>query len=112
MSGRVIRRGAVYWVSFELGQGGEVKKRRPSVIVSNDAANRHLNRVQVVPRTSNTNRLFPGGALVSVGGRFSKALADQIATATKGRIGDLLGFLSDADMRKVEAAIRRQLGLV
>ena len=44
-----MNRGEVWWVNFDPSIGGEIQKRRPAIIVSNDVANRHLNRVQVVP---------------------------------------------------------------
>jgi mRNA interferase MazF len=56
----------------------------PSV-VSNDAANRHLSRVVVVPVTSNTGRLYPGEAVITVGGREGKEMADQIMATDKSR---------------------------
>ena len=106
-----MRRGEVWWVNFDPAVGGEIKKRRPAVIVSNDLANRFLNRVQVVPLTSNTDRLYPSEARVSIQGAVSKAMADQLTTADKSRLMEKIGSLSAADLRAVEGAIRVQLGL-
>jgi mRNA interferase MazF len=39
------------------------------LLVSNDAANRNLARVVVVPLTSSTGRIYPGEAVVTVGGQ-------------------------------------------
>ena len=81
------------------------------VIVSNDAANRNLSRVVVVPVTSNTGRQYPGEAVVTVGGQSSKAMADQIMAADKSRLKSQLGTLSKSDMLTVEDAIKVHLAL-
>lgn len=106
-----MRRGEVWWVNFDPSVGGEITKRRPAIIVSNNASNTFLNRVQVVPLTSTIDRVFPSEALVTVNGRTGKAIADQLTTVSKQRVGDKLGALSSEDIRKVEHAIRIQLGL-
>ncbi len=106
-----MQRGEVWWVEFDPSIGSEIRKTRPAVIVSNDAANRNLARVVVVPMTSNTGRKYPGEALVTIGGQSSKAMADQIMAADKARLKRQLGTLSKAEMLAVEDAIKVQLAL-
>jgi len=105
------RRGEVWWVSFDPSLGGEIQKTRPAVVVSNNAANEVLNRVIVVPLTSQTSKLYPGEAFVELNGEKRKAMADQIITAAKQRLRSRLGHLSAADMTSVESAILLQLGM-
>ena len=106
-----MRRGEGWWVEFDPAVGSEIRKTRPAVIVSNDAANRNLSRVVVVPVTSNTGRQYPGEAVVMVGGQSSKAMADQIMAADKARLKSQLGTLSKADLLAVEDAIKVHLAL-
>lgn len=106
-----MKRGEVWWVEFDPAIGTEIRKTRPAVIVSNDAANRNLSRVVVLPLTSNTGRTYPREAVVSVAGQSSKAMAYQIMVADKTRLKSLLGILEKADMTAVEDAIKVHLSL-
>ena len=105
------RRGEVWWVAFEPSIGGAIRKTRPAVIVSNDIANRMLNRVQVIPVTSNVSRLYPSEAYVTVASERSKAMADQLATVSKARLHERIGRISANEIEAVGRAIKVQLQL-
>jgi mRNA interferase MazF len=106
-----MQRGEVWWVSFDPSLGGEIQKTRPAVIISNNVSNAALNRLQVIPLTSNTGKLYPCEALVMVNAVPSKAMADQLTTVSKQRLKKRLCLLSTSDMESIESIIRLQLGL-
>jgi mRNA interferase MazF len=101
----------VWWVSFDPSVGGEIQKTRPAVVLSNDAANAALNRVIVVPISSQTSKIYPGEALIALNGEPRKAMADQIMTVSKQRLKNRLGILSSADVTAVENAVLLQLAI-
>lgn len=103
-------RGEVWWIDFEPSIGGEIRKTRPAVIVSNNAANAALNRLQVIPLSSNIGKLYPSEAIVHLDGKQSKAMADQLTTAAKERFKSKLGCISLQDVKALEQAIKIQLG--
>ena len=106
-----MNRGEVWWINFDPSVGGEIRKKRPAVIISNDASNRHLNRLQVIPVTSNVERLYPSEAFVTINGKQNKALADQLTTVSKLRMINQIGKVSREDMWQVERAIKVQLAI-
>ncbi|MCI0639446.1 MAG: type II toxin-antitoxin system PemK/MazF family toxin [Gemmataceae bacterium] len=106
-----MKRGDVWWVEFPGAIGAEIRKERPAVIMSNDVANRFLNRVQVVPLTSKLDKVFPSEAVVSFKGKKHKAVADQITTVAKSRLKNRKGKLSATDIGLVEEVIKVQLDL-
>ena len=105
-----MNRGEVWWVNFEPSVG-EAQKIRPAVIVSNNSSNRHLNRLQVVPITSNVAKLFAGEAYVVIKGSQRKAQANLLTTVSKLRLTTKTAELSQADIANLEGAIRLQLEL-
>ena len=107
----LMNRGEVWWVEFDPAVGSEIRKTRPAVIVSNDSANRHLNRIVVIPLTSNADRQYPGEAMVLLDGKPGKAMADQIMAADKSRLKGRMGQLTKAEMLAIEEAIRIHLGM-
>ena len=107
-----MRRGEVYWVRLGPTEGVEIRKARPAFIISNDAANRALRSVTVVPLTTNVSRVSPSQVIVVVDGVPSKALGDRVRTVAKSRLlGRPIGSVPAADMAAVDQVLRVHLAL-
>jgi mRNA interferase MazF len=106
-----MKRGEIWWVDFDPSIGEEIQKKRPAVIVSNDSSNKNLNRVQVVPLTSNTERVYSSESLVLFENKNSKAMAHQLATVSKNRLSKYSGKITDDELTHLEKAIKIQLNI-
>ena len=109
-----MNRGDVYFVAFDPAIGEEIQKTRPAVIVSNNANNKNLARVQVVPLTSSRNALkkcYSNEAMIIVAGKQGKALTSQLTTVSKLRLSQKIASVSHNEMHLIEEAIRYQLDL-
>ena len=111
-----LRRGAVVRVRFDPSEGSEIRKTRPAVVVSNDAACRFDAVVQVVPVTRLPDRqLRPYESQVASDESgletASRLVANQVRTISRRRIVQVLGRVSDAEERALDQALRIQLAL-
>lgn len=90
---------------------GEMQKTRPAIIVSNNGANMALNRLIVVPLTSQVAKVYAGQAMVTLNAEPRKAMADQLTTVSRQRLRTKLGELTAADITAVERAILAHLAI-
>lgn len=113
-------RGDILEIDLDPVRGSEANKRRPAVIVSNDAANLAAERlgrgvITIVPVTSSIERLYPFQVLlpaVDTGlARDSKAQAEQVRSVAVERVGVRLGVIPRAIMLQIDEALRIHLAL-
>jgi mRNA interferase MazF len=106
-----VKRSEVWWVNFDPSIGGEIRKRRPAIIISINPSNAVLTRVQVVPISSQVEHMYISETTITLNGEPRKAMADQITTVSKQRIDSKIGILSEEDMQNVVQVVKRQLGI-
>ena len=115
-----MRRGEIRLVDFEPSSGQEANKRRPAILVSNDAANsmaQTLGRgvVTVIPLTSKADRVMPFQVLLPASQtglpKDSKAQAEQIRSVSITQVGKLMGTVTPVQMNAVDATLLMHLGL-
>ena len=115
-----MRRGDIWLADLEPIRGSEANRRRPVILVSNDAANVEAERlgrgvVTVVPITSNTARTFPFQVLLDAGETGldldSKAQAEQLRSIDVSRLERRLGRVPAQLLWQLDGAIRLHLAL-
>ena len=113
---QAMKRGDIYFATLDPTRGSEVQKSRPVIIVSNDVANRASSLVTVIPMTSKLTRVFPFEVALSANetglGKDGKAMAQQVRTLDKLRLGSLRqGTVTVEKMLLLDAALRLHLAL-
>src|SRR5204863_1112491 len=112
-----MNRGEVWWADLAEPRGSEPAKRRPVVIVQEDALTRsRLQTVMVVPITSNLKRAAaPGNVMLSRAHSKlrveSVALTCQVIAIDKHFLGEIVSTLSPVTMAKIDAGLRLTLAL-
>lgn len=112
----IPKRGDIFWVNLDPTIGTEIRKQRPAIVISNNAANRRYHQVTVVPLTSQKTQqveLFQVFLPVEETGldKDSKALAEQIRTVSKIRLGNRAGHITSILMKNLDQALKLHLGL-
>ena len=106
-----IERGEIWWVNLDPAVGGEIKKRRPCVVLSANEVNRIRATPVVIPLSSSPEAAPPIIVSVPSAGGNSVAVLDQIRAVDKRRFVNRAGILADADLRTLEAAAKQILQL-
>lgn len=111
-----MKRGEIYYADLNPTVGSETGKRRPVLLVSNNANNRAANTVTVLPITSNVNKVYPFEVLIQPEDsglpKASKVQAQQIRTISIERLdGSRVGRLSPPLMNRINAALKLHLTL-
>lgn len=115
---RAIKRGQVYRCNFGCGIGSEMQKERPAVIIQNDVGNNRSGNTIVIPITHDTSTLPCVANITPLTDEAGNVILDGQANASnmlcvsKARLGDLVGSLSKADMKKIDEAIAKTVDLM
>lgn len=115
---RAIRRGQVYRCNFGCGIGSEMQKDRPAVVVQNDVGNNRSGNTIVLPITHDTSilpcvanitpQMDSSGNLILDG----QANASNMMCVSKARLGNFVCTLPASDMKLIDEAIAKTVGLM
>jgi len=111
----LVRRGEIYWVSFDPPRGSEQGGRRPALIVQNDTGNASSSTTIIAAITSRIKTPYPFHVNISAQEsglpQDSTVLLEQLLTFSKKRLLRRAGCLSTTKMRDIDVALQVSLGL-
>jgi mRNA interferase MazF len=111
----MMKRGDIYYADLNPTVGTEINKKRPVLIVSNDANNRASPTITILPVTSNVSKVYPFEVALSAQGtgllKTSKIQCQQIRTISKLRItSPAIGKVDEKILKYCEEALKLHLG--
>jgi mRNA interferase MazF len=98
----MVKRFEVYLVSLDPTVGREIRKTRPSVVISPDEMNRNIGTVIVAPMTTKGHP-YPSRVQCRFRGKDGEVVLDQLRSVDKSRLIRKLGHL---DKRTGDSVLR------
>ena len=92
-------------VNLDPTVGSEMKKTRPSVVISPNEMNKYLQTIVVAPITS-SSKSYPTRVELQHDKKKGWIVLDQISTVDRQRIVKILGNLSDKETKKVKDVLK------
>jgi len=112
MSGdKFPKRGEIYWVVLDPAIGGETKKTRPGLIVSNNIGNEVSKVIMIAPITSKVKNIYPFEVKTTLNKKSAKIMLNQCKALDKSRLKEKIGEVDTITMKAVEDAIKIVFGI-
>lgn len=114
---RTIKRGQVYRCNFGCGIGSEMQKERPALIVQNNIANSRSGNTIVIPITHDNSTLPCVASITPQIDSMCTTILDghantsNVMCVSKARLKDYICSLPMTDMKKIDKAIAKTVGL-
>ena len=94
----------VYIVTLNPTKGSEINKTRPSVIISPNVLNKHLNTVIIAPLTT-TIKNYPSRVLSNFEGQPGEIALDQLRAVDKERLKKKIGTVDKKTSAKIKQVL-------
>lgn len=104
------RRYAIYFADLNSTVGGEIRKVRPVVVVSQNEMNQFLDTVVVCPLTSALHPQWRSRLQIQCAGKKAEIAVDQIRAISKQRLKDQIDRLSAEAAAQLRLLITEMYG--
>ena len=104
------RRYAIYFANLNPTVGGEIRKVRPVVVVSQNEMNQVLDTVVVCPLTSRLHPQWRSRLQIRCAGKAAEIAVDQIRTISKQRLADQVDRLPAETAAQLRRLITEMYG--
>ena len=104
------RRYAIFFADLNPILGGEIRKVRPVVVVSQNQMNQFLDTIVVCPLTSTLHPRWRSRLQIQCAGKRAEIAVDQMRAISKQRLGNRLDRLSAEEAAQLRRIITEMYG--
>jgi mRNA interferase MazF len=104
------KRYEIYFADLNPTVGGEIRKVRPVVVISQNEMNQFLNTVVACPLTSTLHPQWRSRLQIECAGKEAEIAVDQIRTISKQRLKNKIDKLAAEDVLQLRRIITEMYG--